>query len=90
MDSLGAAAGGPAPPTSSHMDERPSKRQKMKQIGLWGYKTKEQKVDEEKAAAWEAGCRRVYLVVNGVTFTYDDAVHGHDAACRALADACPP
>ena len=35
----------------------PAKKQKTKQIGLWGNKTKEQKDAEEKAAAWEAGCR---------------------------------
>ena len=63
----------------------PAKKQKTKQTGLWGNKTKEQKDAEEKAAAWDAGKRRVHLWVNGQRFTYDDAVHGHDAACRALA-----
>jgi hypothetical protein len=86
---LRGAAGGPAAPTSSLAKPPPAKKQKTKQTGLWGNKTKEQKVAEENAAAWEAGCQRVHLWVNGVRFTYDDPVRGQEAACRALADACP-
>ena len=60
----------------------PAKKRKTKQAGLWGNKTKEQKVAEEKAAAWEAGCQRVHVWVNGVRFTYDDPL-----SATAMADA---